>query len=123
MLSRPPRCNKRKFAQRARISLLSAWRMRPIVNIGTQSASKYANQIMTTHFPPLCLLNSANRHKKNCSNRLRRTSALIFHVSYSFSVLSKTECAIFFIYPTLSLPKLALARPSPILDNKLRDAQ
>ncbi|GLT50281.1 hypothetical protein SLA2020_237760 [Shorea laevis] len=91
MLSAPPRCNKRKGAQKAKMSLggpsiveLLSWTMNPMVDIATQSANKYGPQI--THFPQLRILclNGASRSKEACTEKLKMMNPLIFHASHSF---------------------------------------
>ncbi|GLT33518.1 hypothetical protein SLA2020_081000 [Shorea laevis] len=98
MASGPPRCNKRKGAQKAKMSLRSARNMSPMVNVATQSASRYAiqSEIQMIHFPPLCFLNGATKIRKDCSKRLRIISPLIFQVSHSFWTWSAMSSSILF---------------------------
>ncbi|GLU15496.1 hypothetical protein SLE2022_319790 [Rubroshorea leprosula] len=77
-------------------SLCSARNMSPVVNVATQPASKYAIQIITTHFPPLAFLNGANRTKKDWTKKLGIINPLIFHVSHTLWTFSDLSNTIFF---------------------------
>ncbi|GKV40337.1 hypothetical protein SLEP1_g47996 [Rubroshorea leprosula] len=91
------------------MSLRSSVRnMSPMVNVATQSASRYAIQsgVMMTHFPPLCFLNGASKIRKDCTKRLRIISPLIFQVSHSLWTCSALNSGIFFNLLYFVLPKV-----------------